>query len=109
MRHLSRVAAALAVLLLSLPALATPLDQAKSAGHLGEQADGYLGLPPGAPASARALADQINAERASRYRDIAVRNGTDPVAVAALAGRKLIDRAPAGQWVRGADGAWKKK
>lgn len=109
MRHLLRVALAAAALLLALPAAASPLDDAKAAGQLGEQADGYLGLPPGAPPSARALADRINSERAQHYGQIAARNGTDPTAVAALAGRKLIERAPAGQWVRSPDGSWQKK
>jgi uncharacterized protein YdbL (DUF1318 family) len=109
MRHVLRVAAACVALLLALPAAASPLDDAKAAGQLGEQADGYLGLPPGAPASARALADQINSERAEHYAQIAARNGTEPTAVAALAGQKLVERAPAGQWVRGPDGSWKKK
>lgn len=109
MRHVLRVAVAAAALLLALPAAAAPIDDAKAAGHLGEQADGYLGVPPGAPASARALADEINAQRAKHYGEIASRNGTDPAAVAALAGQKLIQRAPSGQWVRGSDGTWKKK
>jgi uncharacterized protein YdbL (DUF1318 family) len=104
-----RVALAASMLLAPLAAAASPLDDAKRAGHVGEQADGYLGVPPGAPDSARALADGINAERADHYADIAAKNGTSPAAVAALAGQKLIERTPPGQWVRGADGKWKKK
>jgi uncharacterized protein YdbL (DUF1318 family) len=104
-----RVALAAALLAVPLAAAASPLDDAKRAGHVGEQADGYLGLPPGAPSSARALVDRINAERAEHYADIAAKNGTSPAAVAALAGQKLIERTPAGQWVRPEDGKWKKR
>ena len=46
----------LLLLPLASAALADSLDQAKAAGHLGEQADGYLGTPPGAPASLRPCA-----------------------------------------------------
>jgi uncharacterized protein YdbL (DUF1318 family) len=75
---------------------------------VGELAEGYVGVRPGAPASARQLADDINGKRARRYAEIAARNDTDPAAVAALAGKKLVERAPAGQWVRGAQGNWRK-
>ena len=98
-----------ALLLASLPAAASPLDDAKQAGHVGEQADGYVGVPPGAPASAQDLVDQINAARGVRYAEIAAKNDTSASAVAALAGNKLVGRAPAGQWVRDASGTWQKK
>jgi uncharacterized protein YdbL (DUF1318 family) len=109
MRSLLHAAIAAAALLLALPAAASPLDEAKDAGRLGEQADGYLGLPPGAPESAQELADEINAERKIRYAEIAKKNGTSPTAVAALAGKKLVERAPAGHWVRDTDGDWVRK
>ena len=99
----------LAVLLAALPAAAAPIDDAQRAGHAGEQADGYLGVPPGAPASAQALVTQINAERSAKYAEIAAKNNTTAAAVAALAGQKLIARAPAGEWVRNASGSWTQK
>jgi uncharacterized protein YdbL (DUF1318 family) len=98
-----------AALLLALPALAAPIDEAKRAGHVGEQSDGFLGLPPGAPASAEALVTSINAERGTRYAEIAAKNGTTAAAVAALAGQKLTARAAAGEWVRDASGNWTRK
>ena len=98
-----------AALLHGAPALASPLDDAKAAGHLGEQSDGYVGVRPGAPESSHELAGRINAERGARYAETAAKNETSPAAVAALAGKKLIARAPAGQWVRGADGKWRQK
>lgn len=96
-------------LLGAVPAAASPLDDAKQAGHVGEQADGYLAARPGAPGSAQALVSQINTGRSTRYAEIAAKNGTDPSAVAALAGSKLIARTPSGQWVRDASGAWRQK
>ena len=109
MSSLLRIAIAAAALLGAAPALASPLDDAKRAGHVGEQADGYLGVVPGAPQSARALVDGINAERAERYGEIAAKTDTSPTAVAALAGQKLIARASPGEWIRDADGKWRQQ
>jgi uncharacterized protein YdbL (DUF1318 family) len=109
MSRLLRIAIAAAALLVAAPALASPLDDAKRAGHVGEQADGYLGVVPGAPADARVLVDRINAERATRYGEIAAKTDTSPSAVAALAGQKLLERAAPGEWIRDADGKWQKR
>lgn len=106
MSRLLRIAIAAAALLGAAPALASPLDDAKRAGQVGEQSDGYVGVIPGAPASARALADRINAERAEHYAEIAAKTRTSPTTVAALAGRKLVERAAPGEWIRDADGQW---
>jgi uncharacterized protein YdbL (DUF1318 family) len=86
-----------------------PLSDAKRAGHLGEQADGYVGVVPGAPPSARALADRTNGERAAHYGEIAAKTGTSPAAVAATAGQKRIARASPGEWIRDANGKWQQR
>ena len=105
--------ALLAALCLSLLALADPPDSAKAAalaaGSIGEQADGYLGALPGAPAQADALVAQINAERRAYYASIAAKNGTAEGVVARLAGKKLLQRTPSGQYTRNASGQWQKK
>jgi uncharacterized protein YdbL (DUF1318 family) len=88
---------------------AVPLNDAKRAGHLGEQADGYVGVVPGAPPSARALADRINGERAPHYGEIAANTETTPAAVAAIAGQKRIARASPGEWIRDANGKWQQR
>lgn len=98
---------------LSVPVLAPALAQdqlaaAKQAGQLGERPDGLLGVVPGAPASAQAIADQVNAQRLQRYRGIAASNGTSVDQVRAVAGQQLIDRTPAGQFVQ-SGGKWVKK
>ncbi len=98
-----------AAALLAWPASADELDDAKRAGWVGEQVDGYLGLVPGAPASAGALVNRINQGRASHYAQIAQERGTTPAAVAALAGQKLVARAGAGEWVRDAGGNWSQR
>ena len=96
--------------LLATPALAASLDQAKAAGQVGERIDGYVGVvDANAPADVRALVDQINAERQAKYKEIADKQGAPVAAVAQIAGKKLLERTPAGEYILGADGQWRKK
>jgi uncharacterized protein len=93
-----------------LPAFAQSLDEAKAAGLVGEKVDGFVGVVPAdAPAEVRALADRINAERRARYAEIAKKQNAPVDAVAKIAGQKLTERAPSGQYVLGADGQWRQK
>jgi uncharacterized protein YdbL (DUF1318 family) len=98
------------VLATPVPAAALGLDAAKSQGLVGEKADGYLGIVGANPsAEVKALANSVNTQRRAKYEEIARKNGTAVDAVAALAGQKLVDRAPAGQWVTDAAGNWRRK
>lgn len=85
------------------------LAAAKAAGQIGERPDGLVGAVPGAPAAAEQLAQQVNAQRLARYRDIARSNGTSPDAVQAIAGQQLVERTPAGQFVMTGSGRWVRK
>ena len=92
------------------PALAGALDDAKSAGLVGERIDGYVGVvDSGAPADVKRLVEQINAERQAKYAEIAKKQGAPVEAVALIAGEKLIGRAGSGEYVMGADGQWRRK
>jgi uncharacterized protein len=92
------------------PAQAGALEDAKAQGLVGERIDGYLGVvDSGAPGSVRSMVDEINAEREAKYAEIAQKQGAPVAAVAQIAGRKLIQRAPAGEYVMGADGQWQRK
>jgi len=91
-------------------AWAEDIDDAKAAGWIGERPDGLLGVVnPAAPTDVKQLVTDVNAKRKTKYAEIAKQNGTAIDAVAALAGAKLIERTPAGQYVMGTDGRWKKK
>ena len=91
-------------------AQAGPLEDAKVQGLVGERIDGYLGVvDSGVPGSVRSLVDQINAERQAKYAQIAKKQGAPLAAVAQIAGKKLIERAPSGEYVMGADGSWQRK
>jgi uncharacterized protein YdbL (DUF1318 family) len=96
--------------LCAMPAAAASLDQAKAAGQVGERVDGYLGVvDANAPADVRALVDQVNAERRAKYEQIAQKQGAPLAAVAQIAGKKLVERTPSGQYVLDAGGQWRKK
>lgn len=100
----------LLVLAFPVPAGSVELEDAKGRGLVGERADGFVGVVVANPTpDVVALADSVNAKRRARYAEIAAKNGTAVDAVAALAGAKLIERAPTGQWVTDAEGNWYRK
>jgi uncharacterized protein YdbL (DUF1318 family) len=97
-------------LALATPALASPLDDAKAAGQVGERVDGYAGaVQANASAAIRSMVDDINAKRRASYAEIAKKQGVATAVVAAIAGKKLVERAPRGEYVMGAGGTWTKK
>ncbi|HEX5078897.1 MAG TPA: YdbL family protein [Geminicoccaceae bacterium] len=110
MKLVLRIAAVLLLLCVALPAAAQSLDQAKAAGQVGERIDGYVGVVAAdAPADIRAMVDRVNAERREKYAEIAAERGISVQAVGQIAGQKLIERAPQGEYVLGADGQWRRK
>ena len=95
----------LTLALLAAPVLAIDLEAAKRQGLVGEQPDGYLGAVRQS-AEAADLVRSVNAQRRQSYQDLAKRNGVSADSVAALAGRKLIDRTAPGEYVKDASGRW---
>ena len=91
--------------LLAGPALAIDLESAKRQGLVGEQPDGYLGTVRQTPEAAE-LVRSVNQQRRQSYQDLAKRNGVSVDSVSALAGRKLVDRAGSGEYVRDDAGRW---
>ncbi|MCW9035633.1 MAG: YdbL family protein [Rhodospirillales bacterium] len=85
----------------------SPLAEAKAAGYLGEQPNGYLGVVnSSAPETALVLAQEINIKRREKYISIARSNGSTLNAVEVVVGAKLISRTPPGQFYKDANGAW---
>lgn len=96
--------------LFTSPALAISLNEAKAQGLVGERIDGFLGVVPAdAPAEVGQLVERINAERREKYEQLAAQRDIPVDAVAQIAGEKLIERAPSGQFIAGPDGRWRKK
>ena len=91
-------------------ASAATLDGAKAAGQIGESVDGYVHLvDKNAPAEVKALMKEVNNKRRTKYEGIANKRGAAVKDVAALAGAKLVERTPAGQYVIDSSGKWRKK
>jgi uncharacterized protein YdbL (DUF1318 family) len=89
---------------------AMDLQQAKEKGLVGEQPNGYLGLVGNtASADVKAMMNNINSLRRKEYKSIAQRNKTELQVVEKLAGKKAIEKTPAGQYVRLPSGQWLKK
>ncbi|EOB3108834.1 YdbL family protein [Yersinia enterocolitica] len=86
-------------------AFALTLEQAKQQGRVGETLSGYL-APVKKDAETLALVEQINIARAEKYQEVAQKNHISTEDVAKLAGQKLVNRAAAGEYVRGINGQW---
>lgn len=83
---------------------------AKSAGQVGEQADGFLGLVAGdAPGAVRTAVAEINAGRARAYKDIAAKTGVTEQAAGEATARQLFARLPAGGYYKPLGGSWMRK
>lgn len=88
---------------------AIELDEAKSAGLVGETLEGYLAVVDGSQSpEVAALVEDVNARRRAEYERIARDNGIDLYKVEALAAKKAIDKTRSGGWVR-LNGNWRRK
>jgi uncharacterized protein YdbL (DUF1318 family) len=97
--------------LVAAPARALPeaLEAAKASGAIGEQADGYLGVRTNVSADVKAALDDVNSQRSAKYAKVAGKRGTDATAAAAVTGARLLEREPAGHWIRNKKGKWVQK
>ncbi|MCS3429735.1 YdbL family protein [Klebsiella sp. BIGb0407] len=100
--------ALLLTLILSLPAQALTLNEAREQGRVGETLNGYLGAVKQDPETLELVA-KINAARVQVYQQLADKNQITREDVARLAGQKLVNKAGRGEYVRGLNGQWLKK
>lgn len=95
--------------LIAMPVSATDLAQAKAAGLVGEQMNGYLGMVnPNAADDVKALVNSINAQRQAEYQRIAAKNGVPAEEVARLTAQKVINQTAPGQYVQTPSG-WQRR
>ena len=101
---------------LALPAHAQAADavvaQARAAGQVGEQADGYLGYPSGAQVSAdlRAHVDQINIRRRALYTSRASERNVSVNEMAAAVACEIFDgRIAIGERYRDESSQWRQR
>ena len=91
-------------------AVASALDQPKADGMIGEQANGYLGLVrQDAPPEIKALVNDVNAKRKTRYQGIARNQGVPLLEVEKVGGTTAIEKTSRGNYVKDGSGSWRKK
>ncbi|MBK5073094.1 YdbL family protein [Budviciaceae bacterium CWB-B4] len=96
------------VLLFSVAASALTLKEAKQQGLVGETLNGYIAVVK-PTTEAQALTDKINQARTEQYKSVAAENNVSVNDVAKMTGQKLVNRAEAGEYVKGINGQWLKK
>lgn len=85
------------------------VDTAKARGTIGETPAGYLAVVGGETAAERNAMNEINIGRKALYTRKARDENLQVEVVAAIFGEKQILKAPRGQKVMGANGAWQTK
>lgn len=78
---------------------------ARSAGQVGEQPDGYLGIVGAATPELRALVNNINIQRKAAYTKGAA-DGSTVEQFAFVSGCNLIQQTQAGEKYKAPDGSW---
>lgn len=79
---------------------------ARSAGEVGEQPDGYLGVVGAGSAQLRALVNSINIQRKAAYTQKAQASGATVEQLAFTSGCNLIQQTAPGEKYRKPDGSW---
>jgi len=103
-------AAALSLLSVSGAAIAQrdpAYAAARSAGEVGEQPDGYLGIVGSGSPALRALVNNINIQRKSAYTQKATSSGATVEQMAFTSGCNLIAQTDPGEKYKSPDGTWK--
>jgi len=95
------------VLAMNLNDAMSNLSQAKATGLLGEQPNGYLGVVK-AQDNAAEIARLINDARRAEYQSLAKDNNIQLSDVETIAGKKALEKTPAGQYIQ-LNGKWLKK
>jgi hypothetical protein len=91
-------------------AWSAPLDDAKSAGFIGERPDGYVAsVQPNPPPDVARLVQEVNAKRRAAYEDIAAKQGVPVEQVGALTAEKIRAQASPGAYFMTSGGGWTQK
>ncbi|MCF8496292.1 MAG: YdbL family protein [Alphaproteobacteria bacterium] len=95
-------------MLLSVPAYALDLQQARTSGLVGETLSGYIAARSDAP-EVQALVAEVNAKRKEEYTRISKENNQSVDVVAKLAAPQIINGLAPGIYYQAPDGNWKKR
>jgi uncharacterized protein YdbL (DUF1318 family) len=86
------------------------LTQPKADGLIGEQANGYIGLVKNdVPADIKKLVNDVNAKRKAGYQKISNKQGVSLSEVEKVGGNTAFEKTRKGNYVRDANGRWRKK
>ena len=96
-------------LLFSGQLMAANLTSAKSAGFIGEQANGYIGFVKSAHSDVRVLVGNVNNKRKARYKTIAKKQKISLSDVEKIGGKKAISKTKSGNYVKRSGKGWSKK
>lgn len=107
-KNLLLQAGLLLALVFSSPLWALELQDAKTQGLVGETRSGYIAPVGSVTPEITALVNNINSQRKAEYQRIATQNGIAVSDVEALAGKKAIEKSPAGHYVK-LNGQWQKR
>jgi len=99
---------ALLGMVISLPAMALDLQEARSSGLVGEALSGYVEPIVSRP-DVYALVAEVNAKRKQEYTRISQQNGQPVDIVAKLAAEQIINRLDNGHYFKAPDGSWKRR
>lgn len=93
---------------MSFSVQAMNLQDAKQAGLVGEQTNGYLGAVK--PSSeVNALVKSVNEKRKAKYQELATKHNVSVQAISARAAKKAMSLTEKGQYIESVPGQWKKK
>jgi uncharacterized protein YdbL (DUF1318 family) len=93
------------LLTLSSPAWALDLHAARSAGQVGEKADGYVAARAQTP-EVLALVAEVNARRKQEYARISQENKQPVDVVAKLAAQQIVNGLEKGAYYQTSSGSW---
>jgi uncharacterized protein YdbL (DUF1318 family) len=100
----------ISMVMMSVAVAASPLTQPKADGLIGEQANGYIGLVKNdVSADIKKLVENVNVKRRAGYQKIASKQGASLADVERVGGNTAIEKTLRGNYVRDANGSWRKK
>jgi len=93
---------------ISFPAFALDLKQARTTGSVGETTTGYIAAIKKSP-DVDALVNEVNIKRKQEYARISAENGQTIDIVGKVAAEQIILNLDSGTLYQGPDGSWKKR
>lgn len=112
MGDVSRRATLALVLLLTAAgvAAATPLDELRAEGVVGERFDGLVVVrAEKSSPDVKTLVERVNAERRAIYERRAAETKAEPAQVGRVYAKEIFEKAPRGTWFLQEDGQWLQK